>query len=246
MKIDTVMTLAAGLGTRMRPLTLTVPKPLIEVAGKPLIEWGLEAAARAGIGRAVVNIHWLGDAIETWAQGWKAQSVILSDERETLLDSGGGVKKALPLIGPGPFLVLNADTFWIDAPESQAIAGLTLGPLQPGEIRMLVARPDDAVGHGKGPDFALGKDGTLVRWRDAGPDDGGPVIYAGALILTPAHFERIEDAVFSLNRLFDTAISAGRLKGRCLEGLWLTVGTPDAIGEAEAAIERYRAESQPA
>lgn len=243
MKIETVMVLAAGLGTRMRPITETVPKPLVAVAGKPLIEWGLEAAAKAGITRAVINVHWLADQIEQWAETWRAQSVSLSDERARLLDSGGGVRNALSLIGNNPFLILNADTFWIDAAGEDALAKLMQDDLQPGEIRMLVARMEDTVGHEKGPDFVHLPDGRLIRWRDAVPGNGEPVVYAGALILEPGQFKGIKDDVFSLNRLFDTAVAGGKLTGSLLNGLWLTVGTPGAIAEAEAAIRAFQPES---
>ncbi|PWW00513.1 MurNAc alpha-1-phosphate uridylyltransferase [Hoeflea marina] len=230
--------LAAGLGTRMRPITDTIPKPLVEVGGKPLIAYSLEALERLGVGTIVVNVHYLADVLTDWLDRRTGARILISDEREQLLDSGGAVVHALPQLGNQPLLLLNADTFWVEDP---AAGRGNLAALQAGfdpermDILMLTARPDQATGHSGPGDFFADADNRLKRFRG----DGEPLIYAGALILHPRIFAGISERVFSLNRCFDAAIAAGRLHGLPLAGHWLTVGTPQAIGEAESAMRTY-------
>lgn len=242
MTINTAMILAAGLGTRMRPITETLPKPLVEVAGKPLIAYGLEALTRAGVRRAVVNVHYLAPLLIEWLSSQAGMTIEISDETPRLLDSGGGIVKALPLLGPEPFLVLNADTFWLEEPGS-VTDNLTrmrdrFDP-ESMDILLMTARLDQATGHTGAGDFILGDDGRLSRYKG----EGDPVIYAGAIVLHPRIFQAITEPKFSLNRCFDTAESQGRLFGMPMRGHWLTVGTPEAIGEAEAARARYLGEA---
>ena len=238
MTITSAMILAAGLGTRMRPITETLPKPLVEVAGKPLIAYGLEALDRAEISGVVVNVHYLAPLLADWLAGWPGADIAISDETEELLDSGGGVVKALPLLGREPFVVLNADTFWIEDPTA-ASDNLTLmkDRFDPEsmDILMMTARIDQATGHTGSGDFIIEADGRLSRFRGSGE----PVIYAGALVIHPRIFDGIAERRFSLNRCFDTAIGKGRLFGYAMQGHWLTVGTPEAIAEAEAARASY-------
>ncbi|MBC7280307.1 nucleotidyltransferase family protein [Hoeflea sp.] len=234
------MILAAGLGARMRPITDTIPKPLVEVAGKPLIAYGLEALRRAGIGRVVVNVHYLAPMLAAWLRARPEPDILISDETAELLDSGGGIVKALPMLGPDPFLVLNADTFWIEDPEA-GLDNLTLMTdrfdSESMDILLMTARLDQATGHTGAGDFTIDPDGRLSRYKGTGE----PVIYAGAIILHPRIFDGITEPKFSLNRCFDRAASAGRLFGAPMHGHWLTVGTPEAIGEAEAARSAYLA-----
>ena len=233
------MVLAAGLGTRMRPLTETIPKPLVKVAGKPLIDYAIGALVAAGAGRVVVNVHHLPDQIRRHLATVSGTETVISDETDRLLDSGGGVVKALPLLGDAPFYVLNADTFWIDDPASprsnlQALADT----FDPGRMDLLVmvASFSQATGHTGRGDFVRDAEGRLARFDGS---NGTPLIYAGAMVCAPRVFAGVPEGPFSLNRCFDSAIAAGRLYGLPMRGRWLTVGTPQAIGEAEAAIAAF-------
>ena len=234
---DTAIVLAAGLGKRMRPLTDARPKPLIAVAGKTLLDHGLDVLADAGVGTAIVNVHYLADQIEAHVAARGAPRVIASDERERLLDSGGGVARALLRTDAETVLLLNADTFWIDGPSEPNIARLARAwDPERMDMLLLLAPLDRAVGHSTGRgDFAADAAGRLRRSPEG-------LVYAGAAVLKRAIFRGDEPPVHSLNLHFDRLIERGRLYGVAMDGLWLTVGTPDAIGEAEAAIEAWRAE----
>ncbi|WP_246727918.1 nucleotidyltransferase family protein [Chelativorans sp. Marseille-P2723] len=225
------MVLAAGLGLRMRPLTQTCPKPLITVGGRRLIDWGLDALERAGVQEAVVNVHYLPDKLIDYLACRQAPRIAISDERDRLLDSGGAVARALPLLGPASFLLLNADTFWIDG-SSNNLNRLTLAwDAAEMDILMLLADPASATGHTGKADFTMDAEGRLKR---AGGGDG--LIYAGAAIVNPALLEGVPAEPHSLNVHFDRAIEAGRLYGLPLDGHWITVGTPEAIPATEALL----------
>jgi N-acetyl-alpha-D-muramate 1-phosphate uridylyltransferase len=229
------MVLAAGLGLRMRPLTLERPKPLIEVAGKTLIDHILDPLAEAGVETAVVNVHHLADQMERHVAGRRAPRVVVSDERDRLLDSGGGVKKALPHLGAAPFFVLNADSFWIDGPRANLPRlAETFDPAAM-DILMLVAATATSTGYDGLGDYLMDADGRLVRRASR---QVVPFAYAGVFIVRPELFADTPDGPFSLNLLFDRAQAAGRLFGLRLDGHWLHVGTPDAIGLAEAKIDQ--------
>lgn len=228
----TAMVLAAGLGTRMRPITDRLPKPLVEVAGRTLLDRGLDGLAAAGVTRAVVNVHHLADQVVAHAATRRDLQVAISDERAALLDSAGGIVNALPLLGGEPFYVLNADTFWIDAGESNLTRLALAWDAARMDILLMLAALNDATGHTGGTDFLLRDDGRLAR---AAGDPAG-LIYAGAAILHPRIFAGVEPGPRSLNRFFDAAIAAGRLFGLRMDGRWITVGTPDAIAPAEAAV----------
>ncbi|MBW3099104.1 nucleotidyltransferase family protein [Pseudohoeflea coraliihabitans] len=236
MTIRSAMILAAGLGTRLRPITETLPKPLVPVGGRPLIAYSLEAARAAGIDNIVANVHYRADQLETWLKQ-SGFDVGISDEREALLDSGGGLRHALPQLGSDPFLVLNADTFWLEDP---AAARTNLDRLMTAfdrermEMLLMTARPQQATGHDGAGDFSVDQDGRLARSRSA-----DAVIYAGALILDPRCLQGDRPQKFSLNLCFDEAIDRGTLFGMPMAGQWLTVGTPDAIPEAEAAMQNF-------
>jgi MurNAc alpha-1-phosphate uridylyltransferase len=229
----TAMLLAAGLGKRMRPITDTTPKPLVKVAGKSLIDWALDALDAADVGRAVVNVHYLADQIESHLASRQAPVITVSDERAELLDSAGGIINALPLIGKDAFYILNADTFWIDGPRSNLVRLAEAWDASKMDILLMIARMDQATGYEGRGDFIVAADGALQRFREG---DASPYIYAGAAIVHPQLFAGKPVARASLNRYFDEAIGAGRLYGMPMQGHWLTVGTPEAIGEAEAAI----------
>lgn len=231
----TAMVLAAGLGKRMRPLTDAMPKPLVRVAGRTLLDRGLDALAAAGVEKAVVNVHYLGEQIAAHVKARAAPRIVVSDERDRLLDSAGGVVRALPALGGEPFVVLNADTFWIDRDGSdlERLALAWDGGRM--DSLLMLARPDDATGHSGPTDFLLGRDGRLARAKGA----AGGLIYAGVGILHPRIFAGAAAEPHSLNLYFDRAIAAGRLYGRVMQGHWITVGTPDAIPAAEAAVARF-------
>lgn len=236
--ITSAMILAAGLGTRMRPITNAIPKPLVEVAGRPLIAHGLDALDRIGVRRVVVNVHYLAPLLSEWLGARPGPQILISDETAELLDSGGGIVKALPMLGSDPFLVLNADTFWIEDPAADRDnLSLMRDRFDPEsmDILLMTARLDQATGHTGAGDFTMGPDGRLTRYKGSGE----PVIYAGAIVLHPRIFKDVTEPKFSLNRCFDRAASAGRLFGAPMHGHWLTVGTPEAIGEAEAARAAY-------
>lgn len=237
---DTAMVLAAGLGLRMRPLTEKMPKPLIPVGGKTLVDRSLDALQEAGFAAAVVNVHHLADMLVTHLAQRATPRVIISDERDRLLDSGGALVKALPHLGGGEaFLILNADTFWVDRSES-SLRRLSLA-WDPAamDILILLADPSAATGHTGRVDFTMDADGRLKR---AGEGEAG-FIYAGATVLHPRMLAGMKAEPHSLNLHFDRAIAAGRMFGLPLDGHWITVGTPEAIAPAEAVLERLGAVS---
>lgn len=228
----TAMVLAAGLGKRMRPITDTIPKPLVKIAGKTLLDYGLDSLAEAGVSKAVVNVHYLPDQIVAHVAQRSKPEVVISDESDMLLDSAGGIVKALPEIGSDPFYIVNADTFWIND-GTPNLARLALAwDASKMDILLMLAELDQATGHSGGTDFLVSDDGMLTR---AANDPAG-MIYAGAAIVHPRIFEDAEATPHSLNAYFDRAIKTGRLHGMKMNGSWITVGTPQAIPEAEAAF----------
>ena len=226
------MVLAAGLGLRMRPITEKTPKPLINVAGKALLDWGLDSLAQAGVVEAVINVHHLPDQIRSHIADRISPRVVISDETELLLDSAGGIVKALPILGTAPFFLLNADTFWIDGPDPDLLRLALAWDAEKMDILLMLADPHSAVGHTGKTDFLLSPDGALTR---SGGGESG-LIYAGAAIVDPAIFKGARVTPQSLNRYFDMAIGRGRLHGMEMKGQWITVGTPDAIPAAEKAV----------
>lgn len=228
------MVLAAGLGVRMRPLTDAMPKPLVRVAGKPLLDHVLDRLAATGVERAVVNVHYFGEQIIDHVKGRGAPKVIISDERSILLDTGGGVVKALSLLGSAPFFHVNADTIWIDGVRSNLVRLADAFEPAAMDALLLLAPTAGSVGYNGRGDFVMMGDGRL---RKRGEREVAPFVYAGAAILAPALFKDAPADAFSLTKLFDCAADAGRLFGLRLEGLWMHVGTPEAIGAAEAAIK---------
>lgn len=233
----TAIVLAAGLGTRMRPITERMPKALVPVAGQPLVDWGLDALAGAGVEKIVVNIHHHADQMTAYLAGRREPRIVISDEREQLLNSAGAIIKALPELGTEPFFVVNADTFWIDGarPNLERLAARWDDARM--DILLMIAAMSQATGYGGRGDFVMEKDGQLSRVAERVVS---PFIYAGAAIIHPRIFEGEETRPVSLNRFFDRAIADGRLYGMRMDGLWLTVGTPEAIGEAERAIAQAR------
>jgi len=228
------MVLAAGLGERMRPLTAEVPKPLVRLKGRALIDHVLDRLAEAGIARAVVNVHYLADAIEAHLRQRKKPQIVISDERRQLLDTGGGVKQALPLLGPQPFLIHNSDSVWIEGVGSNLERLFATWDGGAMDSLMLLASAATSLGYEGPGDFAMGTDGRLIR---RGERQMAPFVFTGVSIAHPRMFEGAPQGRFALNRLWDAAIDKGRLFGVRLEGLWMHVGTPEGLTEAERWIE---------
>ena len=226
------MVLAAGLGNRMRPITTTTPKPLIEVAGKPLIDHMLDRLAAAGIEEAVVNVHYLPGLIEQHMRrrGVKPPRITISDERIRLLETGGGVKKALPLLGDAPFLIVNTDDLWAEGPRPNLSRLIDYWDEHRMDALLLLAPASTSYGYDGVGDFAMDPHGRLRRRRER---EICPFVFAGVTIAKPALFAHTPEGAFSLNLIFNKAAASGRLFGLRLEGFWMHVGTPAAIAGAE-------------
>jgi N-acetyl-alpha-D-muramate 1-phosphate uridylyltransferase len=230
----TAMVFAAGRGERMRPITETLPKPLVEVGGKTLIDHCLDRFAANGVERAIVNVHWHADQIESHLVGRRRPQILISDEREKLLDQGGGIRKAAALIGRDPFFVCNTDAFWIEGPRSNLRRlAEAFDPDWMDAILLLAATPG-SVGVDWAGDFMMDPEGRLRQRDQRGV---APFVYTGVGIVKPELFDSVEDEVFRLAPFFFDAAAKGRLFGQRLDGLWLHVGRPETIAEAELAIE---------
>jgi MurNAc alpha-1-phosphate uridylyltransferase len=227
------MVLAAGLGLRMRPLTDHMPKPLVRVAGRPLLDHVLDKLGDAGVSEAVVNVHYLPDQIIDHVADRTRPRVIISDERDQVLGTGGGVVRALPQLGQAPFFLVNADTMWIDGvrPNLARLAE-TFDPARM-DILLLMAPTTSSIGYNGHGDYAMLPDGPLRKRRE---HQVVPFVYAGAAILSPSLFAGAPAGEFSLTKMFDRANEQERLFGLRLDGVWMHVGTPDAVHAAEEAF----------
>lgn len=227
------MVLAAGLGTRMRPITDTLPKPLVQVGGRTMLDFGLDKLAAAGVERAVVNVHHFADTVEAHLAHRTQPAITISDERGQLLETGGGIRKALPLLEDAPFFVYNSDSIWIEGTRPNFARLAEAWDAERMDILLMLSPTVDAVGyHGSG-DFTSDGSGRLTRRLEKRI---APFVYAGAAITHPGVFKDTPEGPFSFNLLFDRAIAEGRLYGMRMEGQWLHVGTPEAIDQAEEAI----------
>ena len=232
---EVAMVMAAGLGKRMRPLTATRPKPLIEVAGRTLLDHSLDRLRAAGVKKAVVNVHYLADALEAHVRNRvKGIEVVVSDERSQLLETGGGLVKALPLIDADPFLVVNSDNLWIDGPVD------TLRLLASGwddeqmDALLLLVPLARANCHGGQGDFHMSATGAVRRKK---PGTVAPYVYTGIQIVSKRLFEgQMPEGPFSTNMLWDRAMEAGRCFGAVHQGLWFDVGAPASIKKTEAIL----------
>ncbi len=227
------MVLAAGLGKRMRPITDHMPKPLVRIGGATLLDHALDRLAANGVVHAVVNIHYLGEQIVAALASRKVPRITISDETEQLLETGGGVKKALPLIGTDPFFVFNSDSYWIDR-GAPALAAMTRAwAPERMDVLLLLAEMATCLGmEGRG-DFHMDGAGRLTRRTG---DEKAAFAYAGVAIWKPELFADTPEGPWSLNLLFDRAAARNRLFGHRLDGIWLHIGTPAALEEAKAAI----------
>ena len=231
---DTAMVMAAGLGKRMRPLTATQPKPMVRVAGKPLVDHALDRLAESGVEKAVVNVHYLADALEAHVSEREKPKIVISDERAELLETGGGLIKAQEHL-PDPFFCLNADNIWLDGPRD-AFADLSArwNPDEMDALLLLVSHARAANFNGQG-DFYMDPRGRLKR-RMQGRI--APFIYTGIQLVSHRLLRDAPEGAFSTNVLWNRAMEEGRLFGLSFTGLWFEVGTPQAIAPTEDALKR--------
>ena len=239
MTIRHAMVLAAGLGSRMRPITDHTPKPLVKIAGKPLLDYALDALKAAGCEQVVVNVHHLADQVEAHLASRQDLEILISDERDGLLNSGGGLAKGLSLLPDTAVYVMNADLFWVGEPAGaptnlERLAGFFDAERM--DMALLCVPLDRTTGHEGGNDFSLDADGQLTRYK---PDQGEGVVYAGAIVMNKRLLDDAPKGAFNLNLYFDRAIAANRLYGLILEGQWITAGTVAAIQAAEDAVRRH-------
>lgn len=229
----TAMVLAAGLGTRMRPLTDNTPKPLLKVREKALIDRLLDPLVEAGVTRIVVNVHYLADQVEAHVRARGGLEVIISDERGEVLETGGALAKARALLGNDPIFVLNTDAFW--APESAEPFVDLANAFDPQteDERLLIADTQRALGFDGPGDFFLREEGRLER---RGSATTAPWAYAGVRIMRPQVYDGRRAERFSAVTVWDTLIGQGRLAGQPLDRFWLHVGDPGAMADAEMWI----------
>ena len=232
--LNTAMLLSAGLGKRMAPAANGLPKPLVMLHGKALIDHALDRLAAAGVARAIVNVHYKADLIEAHLQKRQAPTIEISDERAALLDTGGGVKKALLRLGPDPFLIHNADSVWIEGVGSNLarLAGAWDDARM--DCLMLLAVASASHGYQGRGDFALESDGRIRRRKVE--QELVPFAFTGVSVAHPRLFDGSPDGAFSLNLVWSRAIAAGRAYGMRMEGVWMHVGSPDALAEAERCL----------
>jgi MurNAc alpha-1-phosphate uridylyltransferase len=226
------MVLAAGLGKRMRPLTATQPKPMVRVAGKPMIDHALDHLAEAGVARAVVNVHYMPDAIEAHLKPRQQPAITISDERDQLLETGGGLVRAQHLL-PDPFFCLNSDNLWLDGP-TDCFADLSRAwdPARMDALLLVVAHKGARNFRGQG-DFHMDTEGRLKRRATSRI---APFVFTGIQLASKRLLRDAPEGAFSTNILWDRAIAEGRLFGVAFTGVWFEVGTPQAIAPTEAAL----------
>jgi MurNAc alpha-1-phosphate uridylyltransferase len=236
-EITTAMVFAAGLGTRMRPITDTLPKPLVRVGGRTMLDHMLDRLDAVGVTRAVVNVHHLPDQIEASLAGRTHPEIVISDERERLLDQGGGIVHARAALGPSPFFICNTDALWIGGPGGD-LARLVAGwDPERMDVMLLVAATATSLGVDWPGDFHMGDDGRLKKRAES---EVAAFVYAGVGLIKPSLFDGMREPVFRLAPFFFRAAEQGRLFGTRLDATWLHVGTPDAIADAEAAFAAHR------
>ncbi|MBM3517836.1 MAG: nucleotidyltransferase family protein [Alphaproteobacteria bacterium] len=227
------MVLAAGLGTRLRPLTDHRPKPLVQIAGTAMIDHVLDRLAAAGVRRAVVNLHYRGDLLRAHLSGRREPAVVFSDETDALLETGGGVKQALSLLGPAPFFAINGDVFWLDGVVPALTRLARAFDPERTDALLLVQSTVSAIGYDGAGDYFLTADGALRRRRAV---EVAPFAFAGVQLLHPRLFATAPASAFSLNVLYHRAEATGRLAGLRHDGVWIHIGRPHDLVAAEAAL----------
>ncbi len=233
MKIAKAMVMAAGKGTRMRPLTDTMPKPLVPFAGKPLIDHVLDRLEEAGIDEVIVNVHHFADMLEAHLATRKTPRIVISDERAALLDTGGGAKKALPLLGDEPIITFNSDSVWIEGLGSNLRDLMAAFDLERMDALLMIADAARTIGYVGRGDFTMDPYGLLARRE---PSTTVPFMFAGVQIVKPALFADGPDGPFSTNLIWDRLIEKGTLFGHRMGGVWMHVGAPDDLAEAETFL----------
>jgi len=230
----TAMVMAAGLGKRMRPLTATRPKPLVEIAGKALIDHVLDRLRAAGVEQVVINVHYLADALEAHlAERGGDLGVTISDERKLLLETGGGLVQAAPMIAEDTFLVVNSDNYWIDGPaDSLRLLASHWREQDMDALLLLIPHARASNNHGVG-DFHMD---ALGRLRRRGLSRVAPFVFTGIQIVSKRLLRDAPEGAFSTNIFWDRAIDEGRCFGAVHQGLWFDVGSPPAIAATEAAL----------
>jgi MurNAc alpha-1-phosphate uridylyltransferase len=235
------MVLAAGLGMRLRPITNERPKPLVEIGGQTLLDRALDRLAEAGVESAVVNTHYFAEMVAQHLSARRKPRIQLSPEA-TLLETGGGVAQALPLLGPGPFYAVNGDSFWLNGPTDVLVRLAAAWDDACMDALLAVYSTPRALGYDGQGDFMMDE---LGRMRRRGEDEVAPFAYIGLQILHPRLFRdpatgEVMGGAFSLNRLYDSAAEAGRLWGLAHDGEWFHISTPEDLGEAEDRLSwRY-------
>lgn len=232
---DTAMILAAGLGTRMRPLTLDTPKPLIKARGKALMDYIIAPLIEAGVTRFVVNLHWLAKDVERHLDTWRENApsevkFIISDEREELLETGGGLAKARRLLGDKPIFVANTDAFWGAGDVTPVEAMVAAYDTEKMDILALLARTDRCLGYHGAGDFKLNEDGTLIRRGDAA---SAPFAFTGLRITKPQFYDDLPIKPFSANEVWNPVLAQKRMQGVVLDDFWLHIGDPTALEDAQ-------------
>lgn len=232
---ENAMVLAAGLGTRMTPANGRLPKPLVELRGRALIDRVLDRLAEAGIKRAVVNVHHKAEQIQAHLKPRKSPRIVISDERSGKLDTGGGVKRALPRLGPGAFLVHNSDSVWIEGVGSNLARLMSTWDETRMDCLLMLAVASNSHGYQGRGDFALQPDGRVRRRKLE--QEIVPFAFTGVSVAHPRLFEGSPEGAFSLNVVWSRAIAAGRAYGMRMDGIWMHVGSPDALAQAEQCLE---------
>jgi len=225
--------MGAGFGSRMAPLTDDKPKPLIPFMGKPLIDHALSRLEAAGVEEVVVNLHYRADQLEAHLIGRTAPKIIFSDERDLLLDTGGGVKKARPLLGDDPIFTFNSDSVWIEGQRPTLTRMLEVWDPSRMDALLMISSAVNTIGEVRRGDFTMGPQGELFRRAEACV---APFMYAGVQIIDPKLFDEGPDGPFSTNFVWDRAIERGRLFGLRMEATWMHIGTPGDLEDAECFL----------
>ncbi len=235
---DTAIVLAAGLGTRMRPLTNDRPKALVEVGGRALIDHALDRLEAVGVRRVVVNVHAFADRLEAHLAGRRSPRILISDERAALLETGGGLKKARPLLGEAPIWAANIDSVWVEGARPALASLAEAWDPDRMDACLLLVRRDQTLGFDGPGDFFIGEDGRLSH---RGAAQSAPYAYIGFQILKPQIVDGGPDGAFSLFPIWMEAAARGRLFGVVMDGFWMHVGDPVARDEAEARLREAQA-----
>tara|TARA_R110000868_G_scaffold56073_1_gene173875 strand:- start:8982 stop:9695 length:714 start_codon:yes stop_codon:yes gene_type:complete len=233
-EINTGMALAAGLGTRMRPLTNDRPKALVEVGGQVLLDWALDRFEAAGVQRTIINVHHFADAMEAHIHAHpRAASLTVSDERDAVLETGGGVVKALPLLGADPVFISNIDAIWVDGAEPELDRMRAAWDAERMDVLLLLAPMQATLGFDGAGDFFLGEDGR-VAWRAEAAS--APFAYAGVQIMKPSILAGRQPTRFSMTEVWRDLVAQGRVFGLPMKSFWMHVGDPQAVAAAEAHL----------